>query len=131
MITREDIGRYSTEMLDLIDREKIDSVEGLQARLGESFEARDGIIQLEARPGGGSLFPTDIVLTMSYILTDKAIPLEIRINQAGDYSRIILKSKDMIQSYGPFQRDVQGNMAQDKKMSFSFDEVIRELGRLK
>ena len=131
MITRKDIGRYSTELLDLLKKEGISSIVGLQERLGESFKVHGAVIQLEARPGGKTVLPTDIAYTISYIIQNIGIPIEVRMSPRGVYSKITLKSGDLIQGYNPFFEDRQGNTIQEKMLGFSFDEIAEELKRLK
>ena len=131
MITNEDIRKYSTELLDLLEREGISSIEGLQKRLGESFTVQEGVVQLEARPGGKSLLPTDITHTINYIVQGRGIPIEVRINPRGSYSRITLKSENCMPGYNPFSKDARGNIIQEKMLGFSFDEIIEELRILK
>ena len=131
IITHEDLKRYSSEMLDLLEREKIDDIEGLQKRVGESFVASDGIIQLEARPSGSKIIATDVALTMSYIIEGKGIPLEIRLNHNSAYSRIILKSQDRIEDYSPIGFDSVGsNVIQSKIGDYSFELIKEELKRV-
>lgn len=117
-------------MLDLFEREGIDSIVGLQERLGESFKVHGAVIQLETRPGGKTILPTDIAYTVSYIIQDTGIPIEIRMNSKSAYSKITLKLGDLIQGYNPFFEDGQGNIIQEKMLGFSFDEITEELRRL-
>ena len=44
LITKEEIGKYSSQILELVEREKINSIQRLEKRLGKTFEVQDGIV---------------------------------------------------------------------------------------
>ena len=130
MITREDLRRYSLGVLGLLEREKIDSIEELKKRLGESFEVPEGIVQLEQAPSGLNPIPDSIAYTMSYIIRGKGIPLEVRLNPTVNYSLIIIKSGSTVDGYSQDFRDPLGNTIQSNRFELSFEGMKDELRRL-
>ena len=115
MIKKEDLIKYSAEVLELFKREDIQNIEGLQKKLGRSFTAERGSIKLEEKPGGSELLPTEMVLTISYIAKREGIPIEIRLNLVRNYSSIKIKSKSSQESYVLFTPDAFGNLIQNKR----------------
>ena len=130
MITNNDIRRYSSGILGLLEREEIDSIQGIQKRLGESFEMHDGVFQLEARPSGLNPVVDRISITMSYIIQGKGIPIEIRLNVKNNYAFMIIKSNSRLEGYNPDFYDPLGHIIQSKRFALSFDDVKEELKRM-
>jgi len=130
LISREDLGIFSEEFLEVLEREGIDSHGELEKRLGDSFGTVKGFIQLEARPGGRSISPSEIVHTISYIIEGLGIPIEVRMSPKSGYSTIIVKSVDYIEDYRPVFHDGFGNCIQESRFEFSFDEVKNKLKNL-
>ncbi|MEK6897095.1 MAG: hypothetical protein AABW93_01045 [Nanoarchaeota archaeon] len=126
IITKKDLQKYSSEILGMIEREKIGSISELEEKIGESFPTPEGLIQLESRPSTkGSL-----AITISYIIDGKGIPIEIRLNPEQNYSLFFVKSEEEIESYNPELVDPLGNVIQSKKIGSSFEEALEELKRL-
>jgi hypothetical protein len=71
-------------------------------------------ITIEWRPSSNSSMGIGMALTISYIVKDVGIPLEVRLNRDENYTRIILKSNREIKSYECFYTDPYGNIYQDK-----------------
>ena len=130
LITKEEIGKYSSQILELLERERINSIERLEKRLGESFEVQDGIVKLEKRPSGLGPIPTGLANTISYIVQGKGIPIEIRLNSKDNYVFMIVKSSSELEDYSKDFYDEIGNIIQSKKFRLSFDKVWEELNRL-
>ena len=125
-IKREDLRRYSLEVLNMLEREKIDSIAELERRLGESFSTSEGLIQLESRPSRDS----STALTISYIVKGKGIPIEVRLNPEHHYSLFFVKSEEKIDDYNPELLDPLGNVIQSKKIESSFEKMLKELKQL-
>ena len=130
LITKEEIGKYSSQILELFVREKINSIQGLEKRLGKSFEVQGGIVKLEERPSGSGPIPTGLAHTISYIVEGKGIPIEIRLNLTDNYVFMIVKSSSELEDYSKDFYDEIGNIIQSKKFRLSFDKVWEELNRL-
>jgi len=126
MITREDLRKYSLEMLEVLRRERITSYGELEEKLGQSFDASEGKIQLEVRPSG----PGSSAYAISYIIYGKGIPIEIRMDNVGRYSKITLKAENKIEGYSAFIHDIFGNLMQDKRFEFSFNRIREELEKI-
>lgn len=129
LISREDLGRFSEEFLETLKRENVNSHNSLQRMLGESLTTTKGFIQLEARPSGRGIIPSETAHVMSYII-DGGIPIEVRMNPQSRYSKITVKSIDDIRGYVPFLYDGFGNCIQEIRFEFSFNEVKKHLRNL-
>lgn len=125
-IKREDLKRYSLEVLNMLEREKIGSISELEEKMGESFPTPEGIIQLESRPSESG----SIASTISYIIEGKGIPIEIRLNPEHHYSLFIVKAEEELADYNPEFSDPLGNIIQDKRIESSFEKALEELKRL-
>ena len=115
--------------MDFLEREDISSIGSLFSRLGESFNIKgeDHIIQIESRPSESG---TE-AYTISYIIPDGGIPIEIRMNPDFNYSKIIVKTKSRLNDYASFISDYFGNIIQNKKMNgCSISGIKRELEKL-
>ena len=125
-ITKNDLQRYSSEIVSLLKNKNISSLEELERKIGSSFDSLEGKISLESRPSTkGSL-----AITISYIIDGKGIPIEIRLNLEQNYSLFFVKSEEEIESYNPELVDPLGNVIQSKKIGSSFKEMLEELKRL-
>ena len=125
-IKKEDLKRYSLEVLNTLEREKIRSISELEEKMGESFPTSEGLIQLESRPSQDS----STALTISYTVKGKGIPIEIRLNPKHHYSLFFVKSEEKIDDYNPELPDPIGNVIQSKKLESSFEKALEELKRL-
>ncbi len=125
-ITKNDLQKYSSNILGLLGREKIRSISELEEKMGQSFSTPEGLIQLELRPSKDS----STALTISYIVRGKGIPVEVRLNPQHHYTLFMVKAKERIESYNPVAPDLMGNIVQSKEFEFSFEEMLEELKRL-
>lgn len=130
LISQKYLGVLSGEFLETLEESGISSHDSLQRMLGESFTTTKGIIQLEARPSGRGLVPSSIAHVMSYIIDKVGIPIEVRMNVQSGYSTIRVKSIDDIEGYQHLFYDGVGNLIQETKFSFSFNEVKNRLRNL-
>ena len=130
LVTKEEIGEYSSQILELLERERINSIKGLEKRLGKSFEVQDGIVKLEERPLGLGPIPTGLAHTISYIVEGKGIPIEISLNLTDNYVFMIVKSSSELEDYSKNFYDEAGNIIQSKRFRLSFDKVVEELSKL-
>ena len=106
--------------------EHLDELE-IGSRIDIPEEALKTYIEADQRPS--SLGTT--ALTYSYIVKGLGIPLEVRINQSLDYSKIIIKTHEQLPGYSPFVTDPFGNVVQEKDLKLSTkDQVREELERL-
>ncbi|MEK6840663.1 MAG: hypothetical protein AABX79_01790 [Nanoarchaeota archaeon] len=126
IITKENLQRYSQEILEILARENICSTSDLEKRLGESFSTFNGLIQLESRPSASGSKASVI----SYIVKGKGIPIEIRLNPEHRYSLFFVKSEEKINDYNPELPDPIGNVIQSKKIESSFEKMLEELKQL-
>ena len=130
LINQEYLGMLSEEFLRILWEKGINSHIDLERMLGESFATERGFIQLEERPSGVGIIPTDIAHTMSYIIEGLGIPIEVRMNPISKYSTITVKSIDDIEGYAPLLYDDFGNLIQTSRFDFSFDEIKKRLENL-
>jgi len=129
LITQEKLKEIARSVLNLLERENIDSIGSLFSRLGESFDikGKDHIIQIELRPSKSG---TE-AYTISYINPKGGIPIEIRMNSDFNYSKIIVKTKSKLKKYKSFISDYFGNLIQDKTIRrCSISKVKKELEKL-
>ena len=138
-IRKTDIQKYSSQILELLEREKIKSLRDLQNRLGDSFLTPEGQIFLDAIP-----FSTLTVHILKYVIPSRVTPIEVRLNPTYGHSDIIIKSGEEITDYHPtyseFSSDLSGNIVQDKRIDLSsnrdsngdlsFDRLVEELRKL-
>ena len=130
LITKKEIGEYSSQILELLERERIDSIERLEKRLGKSFEVQDGIVKLEKIPSELEPAPTGSTHIISYIAQDKGVLIQVKLNLKEDYVFITLKSSSELEDYSKDFYDEAGNIIQSKRFRLSFDKVIEELHKL-
>lgn len=84
-------------------------------------------IQIHLRPSE----PGTQAYTITYMIPDRGIGLEVKINKELGYSKIIFKGNFTLPDYNPFARDVFGNIAQNKKLDYTDISQIRtELEKL-
>lgn len=129
LITQEKLKEIAGSVLDFLERENIDSIGSLFSRLGESFDIKgqDHIIQIESRPSESG---TE-AYTISYIIPDGGIPIEIRMNHNFNYSKIIVKTNSRLNGYMSFTSDHFGNIIQNKKIDgYSIPIIKKELEKL-
>jgi len=129
LITQEKLRQIARSILDLLEREDISSIGSVFSRVGESFHIKgeDHIIQIESRPSESG----SEAYTISYIIPDGGIPLEIRMNSNFNYSRIFVKTESGLDDYIHVASDYFGNIIQDKKIGgCSIPIIKKELEKL-
>ena len=129
LITQGKLRKIARSILDLLEKEDIDSIGSVFSRVGESFHIKgeDHIIQIESRPSESG---TE-ACTISYIIPDGGIPLEIRMNSNFNYSKIFVKTESGLDNYIPVTSDYFGNIIQDKKIGgCSILKIKKELEKL-
>ncbi len=124
-ISLDDIRNIARNFLEVLSREGIQSNGDLEKRIGETFSlSSEDFVTIVLRPSdlGTSAY------SVSYIRHGTGIPVELRINEKLDYSRVCIKLQERIDGYLPFGSDIFGNIAQDKEIKSSdFSLVIQEL----
>ena len=122
-ITREQLGKVAERMLKFLDEKGINSFKDLEEIMNKEFlidkETKEHI-HIEFRPSGGGTR----TYTMSYIVPNKGIPLEFKISEDKQYSRIIAKGDFELPEYVPFAVDPFGNTVQIKSLD-SFKESVQ------
>jgi len=129
LITQKKLKQFAKNVLDLLEKEDIDSIGSVFSRVGESFHIKgeDHIIQIESRPSESG----SDAYTISYIIPAGGIPIEIRINSYFNYSRIFVKTESGLDNYIPVASDYFGNIIQDKKIDgCSIPIIKKELEKL-
>ena len=124
LITQEKLKEIARSILDLLEKENIDSIGSLFSRLGESFNIKreDHIIQIESRPSESE----SEAYTISYIIPTGGIPLEIRMNHDLNYSNIIVKTNSGLKDYTSFAFDYFGNRIQNKEIKGCSIPIIKK-----
>lgn len=131
-ITIPDLRRISKNFLTILDKEKIMSVNDLEAKLGKEFLSdEDGAVQEYVSILNIPSNQDAMAFTVSYVRPGTGIPIELKINPVLDYSQVIIKAKDMIGGYLPFGSDEFDNIYQSKLIrSSDFSLSIKELKKL-
>ncbi len=131
-ITEKRIKQVAKNLVELLDEEKVHSAEDLEKLLGKRIFVRGSqldYVEVAFRPSNFGTSALTISYTAPYV---EGIPLEIRINSSLNYSQIILKMRRKIEGYSIFERDLYGNMAQNKLIqSANWQDVIKEITKLK
>lgn len=122
-IDREDIRRYSGEILRIMDEKTINSLRDLRNNVGEySLKKFGRRIVIEPRPSKLDTWAH----TISYVINGVGIPIEIRVNLELDYSLITLKTLEVLERYTSFNFvDRFSNVIQSKKIMPGTIEGIR------
>src|SRR3989338_35917 len=113
IITREDIKIVAKNILDFLEREKIKYYGDLEGKVGDVFFIEKNIghsITLEEHP---SELET-LEYSISYIINGKGIPIEARLNNSINYTRLIIKGNFKLGGYSVMIRDTFGNLIQGK-----------------
>ena len=112
-ITTEKFRKIASNLLGLLDREEINSIEDLEKKIGRKYDISSGeYIELFMRPSNSETFAHII----SYIWEGSGIPIEARINTKLGYLQMIIKLQENIQNYAPFTEDPYGNIVQNRKI---------------
>lgn len=126
-LSREDLRDIAKRFLEVIDKEKICSLEDLNKKNGQVFPRRlfpRDFIKIELRPSKQGAHAN----TISYIIPGIGIPIEARINPSLNYSVMIAKTDSEIPGYIKLTEDNFGNIIQDKFLnSTDFSSIRKEL----
>jgi hypothetical protein len=118
-----DIVQASSELLKIIEKEKIETIEDLKGMMGKSItiNPKDSI-QFRKSP---SNFGTT-AYTTSYVRLGAGIPLEFKVNTRLDYTQIILKAQTNIKPYETFAIDPFNNKVQNRVIEPANLNIVKE-----
>ena len=123
-----DIVQASSELLKVLEKEKVESNNDLQ-------RMRDRVIVINERDlvefkKAPSTYRTSMYIT-SYIRSGSGIPIELRVNPNFNYSLIILKTQTQVAQYDTFAMDPFKNIVQNKVfLPGNIDSLKEEMKRL-
>ena len=130
MILESRLKTSLAKLLELLNEEKIASLDDIRSRIGGRFQVSDSLsdyVSFEERP---SNFGTTAYV-VAYTIPGVGIPVEARVNPRLFYSKVILKFNGLLYGYKPFRSDDRGNIIQDKRLdTINWDDVKAELERL-
>ena len=111
-ITHKELKKIATNLLSIINKEKIDHVDSLEEKLRSSIminiDMGDGeYVSISKRPSNEAF-----AYTFSYITPNSGIPMEIRINPTLNYTKVIIKDERLVDGYQKFAIDPFGNKVQ-------------------
>ena len=132
VFTREDVADAASSIRVLLTGLGVQSREALEELMTRASikTEGDGQIQIAFRPSEkGSQ-----AHTLSYVVPDRGIPLEVRMNFIWGYTYIILKANEQLPGYAPFEIgtfDDFGNTRQSKELpDVEFSTFMSELESL-
>ena len=131
-ITLKDLGKFAAEFLHVLERENINSTQGLEKRAqgrGQEFtiNVQDSLI-IMLRPSQEMTF----AYAMSYVVQGAGAPIELRINRELDYTKSTIKFAGTIPGYSRFAKDEFDNIIQDTLwMGSELSKSIEHLRELK
>lgn len=127
MITRDDLKGYAGNLTGILEREII---ENLRLNLPKKIEiSKEEFVEISFRPSNAGTR----ALTISYIVKNLGIPIEVRINEQLEYMQIIIKCAEGLQGYTEFWIDPFSNLMQylfhhRAELNFVKDEMKRLKG---
>ena len=112
-LTHKELRKIATNLLSIIDKEKIDCVDSLEEKLRSplmiNIDMGDNeYVSISKRPSNEGF-----AYTFSYMTPNSGIPMEIRINPTLNYTKVIIKDEKMVDGYQKFAIDPFGNKVQD------------------
>ncbi|MEK6906585.1 MAG: hypothetical protein AABW81_03115 [Nanoarchaeota archaeon] len=131
-ISSTDLKKISREFLTVLEAENIQTVGDLDSRVGTSVLINDS----EKYKSHVSFARKDSIhdtfaYVVSYNSPDYGMALEVKINTALKYSKVILKLDGVLNGYKPYFTDRIGNRFQMKRIDcFCPKEVMKELRKL-
>jgi hypothetical protein len=129
-ISGDELGKIAQTILDLLEKEGISSISSLEARISRKTNTivnSSDRISFELRP---SVDKTQ-AYTLSYTREGTGIPIEIRINPAKGYTKIILKTEKELKGYEPFLYDIFDNIVQERRIQETgISQIKAELRQL-
>lgn len=128
-INETDLKKYAGKLLKVLDSEGIKTTRDLEAcvKVGKSLEIDGERIEFSLRP---SNFETR-TYTMDYIIPNKGIIIQLKINPSMKYLTVITKNRTEIKGYTPFAIDGFGNPIQFRNYeSTDMNVFLKELENL-
>lgn len=117
LIDRNRLIKIISTSLGIMDEKQLNSLEELEKWEGNRFIPDSKRKHEYLKISKKSLKGETPSLILSYIIEGTGIPLEIKINQESNYSRIILKFNGTLVAYSPFMQDIYGNTIQKRVLA--------------
>jgi hypothetical protein len=120
----------SLEIIALFDKEGIHSFEDLKKQVGKRFSVESGEeLRFELVPGRS---PSKDYLIRCRIMEKDSpeSPIVISMNESEGYSSITIRYEKELEGYKSYFRYPSGNILQERKLPFSFDEILNNLREL-
>ena len=112
--TREDLRGFASEILELFEMEGIDSKRSLEKKIGETFSAKKGRIQIREHLESGGAY------IISYVIPAMGIPIMVNINLKR-YSVTVQCREEIGSDYIiTLEANPLGNLIQDKILRYSW-----------
>ena len=127
-VTKQRLGEIAGTLISALKEFKVDTAQDITRLMNVKIiiSKREMIIGEERFSNNGTT-----AQTISYAVDGTGIPLELKINPALNYTKIILKSEEQIPEYSPFMIDRFGNVMQDLKMpDVSMKKTLSELAKI-
>ena len=122
--TREDLRGFASEILELFEREGIDSKRSLERKIGETFSAKRGKIQIREH------LESDGAYIISYVIPAIGIPIMVNMGLA-NYSVTVQCREEIGSDYIiTLEANPLGNLIQYKILRYSWRCIrgaLREL----
>ncbi|MCH8068109.1 MAG: hypothetical protein IID16_02375 [Candidatus Marinimicrobia bacterium] len=122
--TREDLRGFASEIFEFFEMEGIGSKRSLEKKIGETFSAKRGRIQIREH------LELDRVYTISYLIPARGIPIMVNIDLE-HYSITVQCHEEIGSDYIiTLEANPLGNLIQDKILRYSWRyvrEALREL----
>ena len=124
LISRGQLGTYAHSLLDFLEEKNITQIERLEQMMDAEYAVgeNDEYIHLHQRPSNGGTF----TYTISYMVSEVGIPIEVKLNSQLGYSQVIVKGDFTLREYEIFARDAFGNKIQNKRVGSTDLSEIRE-----
>jgi hypothetical protein len=130
LLSKSDLGRIAANFLEVLARERINTLENIKSRLGTKLGLNNGMPD-EIKFGVGNSRNGTKTWFIDYCRGRLGIPIEMRFNRKLSYSQSIVKCEQEIKGYSQFLMDPYGNIVQAKKMErLDVDWAWAELERL-
>ena len=128
IIHKGDLKEIASELLDILSREKINSNENLEERVGFNHKTLKGN---RVSIGISNYNGRTEAYCIYYVVEGAGISIGIRINPEMDHNAYIIKCDEEIKGYYSFCSDNFGNKIQTKTVpQASISRAKGELGRL-
>ena len=121
------LSQQSLEIIALFEKEGINSFEDFKKRAGSKFPTEGGNeIRIETKQVNLSFKE---YMIMCRVKSNESF-IEIGMNEGDGYSIITLKYDQELEGYKHYFKYPSGNILQDRRLPFSFNELINELKEL-